>query len=45
MTGDKTEGVNFKKLFASIDTMDTESFLRFIRTDANWELQIRPLRE
>ena len=36
MTGDKTEGVNFKKLFASIDTMDTESFLRFIRTDATF---------
>jgi ketosteroid isomerase-like protein len=34
MTGDKTEGVNFKKLFASIDAMDTESFLSLIAEDA-----------
>ncbi|MCK5325873.1 MAG: nuclear transport factor 2 family protein [Woeseiaceae bacterium] len=34
MTDDRTGGVNFKKLFASIDAMDTESFLSFIAEDA-----------
>ena len=43
MTGDKTEGVNFKKLFASIDTMDTESFLRFIRQDATFRFGSSPV--
>ncbi len=33
MTGGETEGVNFKRLFASIDAMDTESFLSFISED------------
>ena len=42
MTGDKTEGVNFKKLFASIDAMDTESFLRFIREDATFRFGSSP---
>lgn len=36
MTGAETEGVNFKKLFASIDSMDTESFLGFIHEDATF---------
>ena len=29
MIGGETDDVNFKKLFASIDAMDTESFLVF----------------
>ena len=42
MTGDKTEGVNFKKLFASIDAMDTESFLSFIREDGTFRFGSSP---
>jgi ketosteroid isomerase-like protein len=42
MTGDKTEGINFKKLFASIDTMDTEGFLGFIRDDATFRFGSSP---
>ena len=42
MTGDKTEGVNFKKLFASIDAMDTESFLRFVHKDATFRFGSSP---
>lgn len=42
MTGDKTEGVNFKKLFASIDAMDTESFLGFIHKDATFRFGSSP---
>jgi len=42
MTGDKTEDVNFEKLFASIDAMDTESFLSFIREDATFRFGSSP---
>ena len=42
MTGDETEDVNFKKLFASIDAMDTESFLRFIHKDATFRFGSSP---
>lgn len=42
MTGDKVEGVHFKKLFASIDAMDTESFLRFIHADATFRFGSSP---
>jgi len=42
VTGDKTEGVNFKKLFASIDAMDTESFLSFIHKDATFRFGSSP---
>jgi ketosteroid isomerase-like protein len=33
MTVEEVAGVNFRKLFASIDAMDTESFLGFIHDD------------
>jgi len=36
MTDAETEGVNFNKLFASIDMMDTESFLGFIAEDCTF---------
>jgi len=42
MTGDKTEDVNFEKLFASIDAMDTESFLGFIHADATFRFGSSP---
>jgi limonene-1,2-epoxide hydrolase len=42
VTGDKTEDVNFEKLFASIDAMDTESFLGFIREDATFRFGSSP---
>ena len=42
MTGDKTEDVNFNKLFASIDAMDTESFLRFIHEGATFRFGSSP---
>ncbi len=42
MTGGKTEDVHFKKLFASIDAMDTESFLSFIREDATFRFGSSP---
>jgi len=42
MTGDKTEDVHFKKLFASIDAMDTESFLSFICADATFRFGSSP---
>ena len=42
MTGDETEDVNFKKLFASIDAMDTESFLGFIREDGTFRFGSSP---
>jgi len=42
MTGDETEGVNFKKLFASIDAMDTESFLSFISKDGTFRFGSSP---
>jgi len=42
MTGGETEGVNFKKLFASIDAMDTEGFLAFIRDDATFRFGSSP---
>ena len=34
MTGNAAENISFEKLFASIDSMDTESFLGFIAEDA-----------
>ena len=42
MTGSETEGVNFRKLFASIDAMDTEGFLAFIREDATFRFGSSP---
>jgi limonene-1,2-epoxide hydrolase len=42
VTGDKTEGVNFEKLFASIDAMDTESFLSFMREDGTFRFGSSP---
>jgi len=42
MTGGETEDVNFKKLFASIDAMDTESFLSFIREDGTFRFGSSP---
>ena len=36
MTEDVVDGVNFKDLFASIDTMDTERFLSFIDPSATF---------
>jgi len=42
MTGAETEGVNFNKLFASIDTMDTKSFLGFIAADATFRFGSSP---
>jgi limonene-1,2-epoxide hydrolase len=40
--GDTSDDVNFKKLFASIDAMDTESFLGFIREDATFRFGSSP---
>ena len=42
MTGSNTEDVNFEKLFASIDAMDTESFLGFIHEDATFRFGSSP---
>lgn len=42
MTGSSTEDVNFERLFASIDAMDTESFLGFIREDATFRFGSSP---
>lgn len=42
MTGEETEDVNFEKLFASIDAMDTESFLSFIRKDGTFRFGSSP---
>lgn len=42
MTGDSTAGINFKKLFASIDKMDTEGFLRFIHEDGTFRFGSSP---
>jgi len=42
VTSDKTEDINFEKLFASIDAMDTESFLSFIREDATFRFGSSP---
>ena len=42
MIGGKTEDVHFKRLFASIDAMDTESFLSFIREDATFRFGSSP---
>ncbi len=42
MIGDKAEDVHFKKLFASIDAMDTESFLGFIAADATFRFGSSP---
>ena len=42
MTGSNTGDVNFKKLFASIDAMDTESFLGFIHEDATFRFGSSP---
>jgi limonene-1,2-epoxide hydrolase len=36
MSDSETVGVHFEKLFASIDAMDTESFLSFIERDATF---------
>ena len=35
-------GVNFAKLFASVDAMDTESFLSFIHADATFRFGSSP---
>jgi limonene-1,2-epoxide hydrolase len=42
MTDDRTGGVQFEKLFASIDAMDTESFLSFIAEDATFRFGSTP---
>jgi len=42
MTGSSTEDVNIEKLFASIDAMDTESFLGFIHEDATFRFGSSP---
>ena len=42
MTGFEAAGVNFGKLFASIDAMDTESFLSFISEDATFRFGSSP---
>jgi len=42
MTGDKAGGIQFEKLFASIDAMDTESFLSFIAEDATFRFGSTP---
>lgn len=42
MTAGAIAGVNFQKLFASIDAMDTESFLSFIRKDATFRFGSSP---
>ena len=42
MTGSNIGDVNFEKLFASIDAMDTESFLSFIREDATFRFGSSP---
>jgi len=42
MIGDETRDVHFKKLFASIDEMDTESFLSFIHEDATFRFGSSP---
>jgi len=42
VTGSNIAGVNFEKLFASIDAMDTESFLSFIREDATFRFGSSP---
>jgi len=42
MTDDNLDGVDFKKLFASIDAMDTESFLSFIHKDATFRFGSTP---
>jgi len=42
VTGSNTEDVNFEKLFASIDAMDTESFLGFIHKDATFRFGSSP---
>jgi len=42
MTGAETEGIEIDKLFASIDAMDTESFLGFIAADATFRFGSSP---
>ena len=42
MSGFEAEGINFGKLFASIDAMDTESFLSFIHEDATFRFGSSP---
>ena len=42
MTGRITEDVYFEKLFASIDSMDTESFIGFIHEDATFRFGSSP---
>jgi ketosteroid isomerase-like protein len=42
MTGDSLDEVSFEKLFASIDSMDAESFLRFIHKDATFRFGSSP---
>ncbi len=42
MTIEEVAGVNFQKLFASIDAMDTESFLGFIAPDGEFRFGSAP---
>ena len=42
MTDAETEGIEIDKLFASIDAMDTESFLGFIAADATFRFGSSP---
>jgi len=42
VSGVEAAGVNFGKLFASIDAMDTESFLSFIGEDATFRFGSSP---
>jgi len=42
MTSSQAGGVNFDKLFVSIDAMDTEGFLSFITADASFRYGSSP---
>ena len=42
MSDFEAAGVNFAKLFASVDAMDTESFLSFIHADATFRFSSSP---
>ena len=42
MTGEPAESIDFKGLFASIDAMDTERFLSFIREDGTFRFGSSP---
>ncbi len=43
MTGGEIEGISLKRLFASIDAMDTESFLSFVSEDGTFRFGSAPV--